>query len=271
MPLGVAALIGQHMNKNLTSVVVTAMLGPAALALYTIGNYMTPIISIGRDSIADVIFPEMAGKRTNDPALLLKLWRRSTVLYCATLFPAAVCLLFASEVLVLTLFTSAYAAAIPIFQIYLLQMLTACFDMGLPLRALNKTRPFVVGNMITLAVNVALIVLLIELIGLAGPAIAYIVSVSAGSAYLGWRLMGATGWRLGEMLPWNDISKIAIACLIAGVVSASGLVLPLPGVAQAIALPAIFLSCYVLVIRRMHVADVELLLQRLRAKFDRNR
>ena len=271
IPLGVAALIGQHMNKNLTSVVVTATLGPAALALYTIGNYMTPIISIGRDSIADVIFPEMAGKRTNDPALLLALWRRSTVLYCATLFPAAVCLLFASEMLVLTLFTSAYAAAIPIFQIYLLQMLTACFDMGLPLRALNKTRPFVVGNMIMLVVNVALIILFIELIGIAGAAIAYIVSIIAGSVYLGWRLMGATSWQLSELLPWNDISKIAVACLIAGAASALGLMLPLPGMAQAIALPAIFLLCYVLVIRRMHVADVDLLVQRLRSKVNKNR
>ena len=58
---------------------VAKMLGPVALAHYSIGVYVQPVITVLRNSISDVLLPEMVGSGRDSQADPLELWRRSTV------------------------------------------------------------------------------------------------------------------------------------------------------------------------------------------------
>ncbi len=80
LPLGFASLIFQF-NNQISNVIMSANLGAAALAIYAVGNQNIPIISIVRQSVSNVIFPEMALKSDKNPMEALHLWNKSNVLY----------------------------------------------------------------------------------------------------------------------------------------------------------------------------------------------
>ena len=78
VPFGFALILAT-LNKSLGGLFVTKMLGPIALAHYAIGIYAQPVITVLRNAISDVLLGEMAGRRQDDRAGVLALWRRSSV------------------------------------------------------------------------------------------------------------------------------------------------------------------------------------------------
>jgi O-antigen/teichoic acid export membrane protein len=174
LPLGVANVSGL-INKNIGKLFIGTMMGPTALAYYAIGGYLMPAIKIFRQSIGDVVFPELV-RGQNDPARALSLWQRTNVMYCVLLFPAFVFLFFYAEVIVTTLFTPAFIEAVPVFQVYLLFLLRRCFNLDVLLRSRGRTAFILYGGLLTLGVNVALMLFFHRAIGFLGPAVAYIVT-----------------------------------------------------------------------------------------------
>lgn len=80
LPLGFAAMILQF-NSNISSIIISANLGASALAIYAIGSQNIPIINIVRQSVSNVIFPEMAQRTRKNPLEALQLWKKTNVLY----------------------------------------------------------------------------------------------------------------------------------------------------------------------------------------------
>ena len=152
VPLGTGALF-ESLNANIGLLFVSAMLGPEALAFYTIGAFAIQIVNILRGAVADVIFPDIVELKTADPKQALPLWQRATVWYCVMLFPAVAVFGYYADSIIFTLFTREYAAAIPIFAVYALSMIIFCFDFHLPLRVQNKNRYYLVASIVALIVN----------------------------------------------------------------------------------------------------------------------
>lgn len=220
LPVG-AALVLVTFNKYLGNLFVATMLGSVALAHYTIGTQVQPIITVLRNSLSDALLPEMAamsgakggaGTGAGDPLIL---WRRTTVVSMILLVGAGAVLSRFAHPLVVILFSPEYEPAVPVFQVYLLVLLREVFDFGVPLRAINRTRPIVWSNLVAIVCNLACLAILLPVLGLLGAVVAFVVSRHLEGIYIGYCCRQAYAVPLREMANWRDLGKVALAAVLA--------------------------------------------------------
>jgi O-antigen/teichoic acid export membrane protein len=265
LPLGASSIV-YHANVYLGQFFVSMMLGPAALAVYSVGTYLQPVIQVFRNSVADVIMPEIVSRRDVPPSEALGLWQRATVVYCAVMLPLAVVLAYYADVIVNTLFTSAYAAAVPIFQIYVLLLVRECFDLGLPLRALNHTRVFLPGGVLSLLVNIGVMLLLFEPLGLLAPAVAMVVARVVAGVYLAVFVVRHGGFSASSMLPWSDMAKAAAISVLCAPILVLGDAFDAPGLVRAAVFGTAYLAACFLFTGVAGVPEIRLAAMRVRAQ-----
>ena len=218
LPFG-GALVLVAVNKSLGALFVAKLLGPVALAHYAIGVYVQPVITVLRNSLSDVLLPEMVGARESQHDRL-ELWRRSTVVAAIALVGTGVVLARFAEPLIHTFFSSKYLPAVPIFQLYLLVFLRESIDFAVPLRAVDKTGAILRSNTVALIVNAALMVLLLPKWGVLGAVGAFLVSRAIEGIYLGGQTMRAYGIGVRSLAHWTDLFKVLVAAALAASVIA---------------------------------------------------
>lgn len=212
MPVGAASAL-VTLNASIGGWFIAKMLGPVGLAHYAIGTYVQPIITVLRNSLSDVLLPEMAAQPAGGDSL--SLWRRMTIAAAIMLIAAAVVLASFAHTLVVTLFSEEYLQAVPVFQIYLLVLIREVMDFAVPLRAINNTRPLLRSNFLGIVVNAGLLLVLLGTMGVVGAAVAYVVSRSLEGLYLGRQTMRAYSLSLRKLALWTELGKVAAAAAIA--------------------------------------------------------
>jgi O-antigen/teichoic acid export membrane protein len=217
LPVGASSIL-VTLNKSLGGLFITKLMGPVALAHYAIGTYVQPVIGILRNSLSDVLLPEMAARQVVKDRDPLALWRRTTVVSAILLLPAGLVLATFAEPLVVTVFSEQYRASVPVFQLYLLVLVRECFDFGVPLRVLNRTGPIMHSNLLAMLLNAALLVALLPALGLVGAVGAFVVARFVEGLYLGWRTMRLYGIGVRELASWGDLARVAAALVPAGAV-----------------------------------------------------
>lgn len=266
LPYG-GALVTVTINRSMGSIFVAKWLGPVALAHYSIGLYVQPVLTVIRNSLSDVILPEIVSRKTNQssPAERLRLWQRTTVVTVIFLFAAGVLLARFADVLVVTLFSEEYRPAVIVFQIYLLVLLREGVDLGIPLRAMNRNKPILYSNLIGIAVNVVLMFALMPVWGVAGAVAALVASRFVDGAYLTIDLTRAYHLPLRALLPWKDLFKILGAAVLAGVVLYGEFWVDHFGLLGVILGGLAYIAIFSLLLLRSNIPEVALLLDKLRA------
>jgi O-antigen/teichoic acid export membrane protein len=138
-----------------------------------------------------------------------------------------VLLTYWAEPIVRLLFTDAYVAAVPYFQVFLLLMVRQCFQFSTPLRSVADNASFAHANLIALLINVGLIITLMPKFGLWGPTLGLVIGQSWTSIYLGKRVLTRYGLPLSELCQWGKLG-LALAASLAAIAAlhASQLYLP---------------------------------------------
>lgn len=221
LPVGTASAL-VILNKSMGSMFIVKLLGPVALAQYTIGTYVHPVLAVLRNSLSDALLPEMSAQSSQrgskgahaDP---LFLWRRMTVVATIFLTAAAVVLARFADTLVVTLFSAEYRPAVLVFQIYMLVLIRESMDFAVPLRAINCTAPIMYSNLLSMALNAVLLLILLPALGIPGAAVAYVISRGVEGVYLG--LQTARTYRIAprELASWHDLTKVVIASALASI------------------------------------------------------
>ncbi len=211
-PLG----LGSVLNKanDFGKVVVGTQLGAVPMAIYTTAAYQVPLVNILQTSLSDVIFPDMVKRAKKDPLEGLKLWKRAQILIFAVLCPAWLLLTYFAEPIIRLLFTDAYVAATPYFQVFLLLMVRHCFQFSVPLRSVADNASFAISNAVALAINAAFIIVLMPHFGLWGPTLGLVVGQVWTSYYLARRLMKRFGLPLSELFEWGKLGSTLGASLV---------------------------------------------------------
>lgn len=268
LPAGTATVL-LTLNRSMGSVFVAKLLGPMGLAHYAIGTYVQPVLAVLRNSLSDALLPEMSAQQPSqhgtaaaraDP---LFLWRRMTVVAAIFLMAAAVVLARFADTLIVTFFTEEYRAAVLVFQIYLFVLVRESMDFSVPLRAINCTAPIMHGTVFSLALNAALLSILLPALGLPGAALAYVISRAVEGIYLGLRTARAYRIAPGELASWGDLAKVVIASLLASITLYGSFwtdFFGLPGVAAG---AACFLLTYLALLLLLRVPEAALLLRRV--------
>jgi O-antigen/teichoic acid export membrane protein len=214
VPTGVTVLLIMA-NRNLSNLAVAKTLGAVALAHFTIGTYVEPILSAVSNSISTVLLPAMVRRNTQGADDPLLLWRRACVLNCLILFPSVVFLARYANAIITIVFGVKYQAAVPVFQIFLLYIIRNCFDLTPPLRAINNTRPMLVCNVLALFVSGISLWILMPLAGISGAVCAFVISSMVEPIYLSTRVMKCYHVSLKQLFPWRSIGRIAVSALLA--------------------------------------------------------
>lgn len=262
-PIGAAhVLVG--LNKSMGSLYVAKMLGPVGLAHYAIGTYMRPIIAVLRNSLSDALLPEMSSQlRSPQHADSLLLWRRMTVVAAILLIPAAVLLARFADTIVVTLFGEDYTVAVPVFQIYLLVLFREIVDFAVPLRAINRTKPLMYGNFVSIVVNAIFLAILLSTVGLIGAAISFIIARTIEGFYLAWQTAKAYETSARGLIKWGDIGKVALAAALASITLATSFWTHAMGLFGVLAAGCCFMAVYVPLLLLLRVPEAVQLKERL--------
>jgi O-antigen/teichoic acid export membrane protein len=251
-PFGFALMFGM-LNNSSGSLFVAKLLGPAALAQYTIGVYVQPIITVMRNSLSDVLLGELAARKCHGKDEVLALWRRSTVVALMVLIGVGVVLARFAETIVITLFSESYRPAVVLFQLYVLALMREAFDFGIPLRAINRTAPILRSNSVALICNVCMMAIMVPAWGLTGAVLAFVISRVIEGLYLGTQVTHAYDVRWRDLARWGDLGKIILAAGAAG----SVLLIPLwTGLLGAVAGSCAFAAVFAGLLRLTSIPEV---------------
>jgi O-antigen/teichoic acid export membrane protein len=246
-PLGAGSVL--YKLNDFGKVVVGNQMGPVPLAIYTTAAYQVPLVNIVQGALADVIFPDMVKRARRDPTQGLLLWKRAQVLIFAVICPAWALLTYWAEPVVRVLFTEAYVAAVPFFQVFLLLMLRQCFQFSTPLRSVADNASFAQANLVALFINAGLIILLMPRYGLWGPTLGLVIGQFSSSIQLGMRMLKRFKMPLSELCQWSKIGLALLASLV-GVAAMHVTRTYLPATAAAmLASVAVFAIVYLIAAR----------------------
>ncbi len=262
VPLGIASILLEF-NRDISKVIISANLGASVLALYAVASQNLPIVTIVRSSVADVIFPDMAEKISKQPLEALKLWSRSNIIYLFLMSPFFFIMFVYADVFIKVLFTADYLGAVPIFQVYLFYFLKQCFEMGIPLRAMNKNKYFLVGYIFTAALNLGLLFILFDVFGLLGPAIAYVVSEIVLAFYYANRILKTYQIKVRDLFFWRKVFIILGIGLVLSPILIIGKFLPINPILTAILFSFAYLIFYLLLVRMYNLEEVNLIMGKI--------
>jgi O-antigen/teichoic acid export membrane protein len=208
IPFGFAGMV----VTILTSVdrfYVSRFFDSEAFAVYSIGCFQLPVITIVFTSAISVLLGRMAelqkeGKRSEMQAL----WRRSNRKMSLVSIPMVIAFAILAREFVVGLFTAEYVGAVPIFITFLALIPRQSIPYGVVTRAFGLTRFIMWLSVVALATAVVLAFLLARPLGLQGPAIAVVTGLWIVAGGQVWRTRGllGVGWR--RLFPWGDLARI---------------------------------------------------------------
>ena len=239
VPSGIAVFVNT-LNSSLGGIFIDQVLGEAALAQFVIGGYVLMVVYPLRNSVSDVILPEMAAMAGRSKNGWLPLWQRSVVLFAILLVPAAVLLVRYAELFVSTVFSDEYLDAVPILQFHCALLVLSCFDIAVAMRAINRTRALLMANGVCVVVNLGGMALLVPTYGGAGAAFALVLSTIAGLGYLVVVVARMQALRIGELLPMRSLGGVVLAAGLAGLLTLPSFWTDTMGVFGALVASAMF-------------------------------
>jgi O-antigen/teichoic acid export membrane protein len=268
VPLGFASSL-HYLNEYVGQIAISTHLGVVALAIYTIGSYQVPILDIVRGSIVDSIFPDMVRQASGDGRDKLHLWKRSIVAYTSVILPVIVLLFFYADVLIPFVFTEQYVSAVPIFRILVAVAVIQCFEFSTPLRAINRNKILLLGNVIMLGVNVGIILTTFRFFApyaIYGPAVGIVTAYVVQHLILGIAILRIYSVRAGDFLKWRSLAVIFISAALSCIPLGVGEQIDIPEYVRLPVFSLLFAVSYFLLIRWAKVEEVETLIQALSRK-----
>jgi len=253
-------------NRYAANVFVAKAMGPAALAHYTIGTYVEPIVITLRNSLSDAMLPAMVDRGVASKHEAILLWQRGTVMAAILLLPIGVLLERFAQTLIVTAFSSSYESAVPVMRIFLIVLIRECFDFPMALKAVNKTRYFLYGDVATIIVNLVLLVVLVPRWGLIGVTSAYVISSWLQGAYLGWCTTLFYQTSVRRLIPWRELYKVAIAAAIPLILTYGDFLTDRFKLFGVIVASALYLPAYALLLWLLRVREAHVIFERVRER-----
>lgn len=119
VPFGLAGILWTLQN-DIHNYFVGYRFGEAEYAIYTIGCFELPLLSMLTESVVSVLIPRMTElQAANDKREMIRLTARAMQKLSFFYFPVFVFLFITAQTFILTLFTRHYLASVPIFLINL--------------------------------------------------------------------------------------------------------------------------------------------------------
>ena len=216
VPLGMSSVV-LALFAQTDKFIINRFLGREALAVYVIGAFQIPFVTIIRQSITSVIFPLMSQYqkegRYDD---IVELWKRATLKTAVVFFPMFVFLEVVAEPFIDVLFTRKYIGAAPVFAIYLTIFARQTIDFSGIVTAFGQNRYLLVRMWWAFVVNLVLSLVLFKFFGRLG-----VPTATAITMYLLMFVMIRKGAQLLHksffaVLPWGGLGVRMLVAIAPG-------------------------------------------------------
>ncbi len=266
LPVAIATVIAT-VNDQVGGVFIVKILGAAALAHYAIGGYAQLVISAVRNSVSDVLLPAMAGEQKVEQ--MISMWKDATVVFTLLLLPCIALMIRFADPLIAFAFSPSYHSAVPVFQAYALTLVFACFDFPVILRAINRTRVFIVVGLVTMVVNLGTLAFMTIWFGLVGAVASLLLTRLIAFLWYYRLVVQFVGCAPRELVRWADAGKIVLATALATLVVLPAFWTARPGILGAVLGSCCFFVCYAVAVHYCHIPEARQVLTAVRGRFAR--
>jgi O-antigen/teichoic acid export membrane protein len=196
--------------------VVGGTVAPEMFAIYAMGCMTIPLVDLIMTSTTSVMMVKMA-EHSTDRHEALGLFHDTVARLAFLIAPVAVGLAVLAQPFIVTLYTDAYAASVPIFTIWALTLLPAIFAVDAFLRVYAQTRFLLVMNVVRLGFVIALIGWFLDTFGLPGAVLVTLTATVAAKSLALVRIAGLLQVRIADVLPWGAVARIGARAVAAAV------------------------------------------------------
>ncbi|MEW6442352.1 MAG: oligosaccharide flippase family protein [bacterium] len=216
LPMGVAN-ISWLLQQKLHSYFVAFMFTPAIYAVYSIGSYNLPFITMLNAAVANTMAPALSVmQKDGQMEKLLRTWnsamRKSNLLLC----PAFVFLFLMADQFIIALFSDAYSGAVPVFRISLLLVLVSSVRPEMLLQATAKTTYIMRLTVFRVPVAIGILYVFAHRWGVLGAISANVVIETAFRFGFLRRASRVLGIPALALIQWGPNLRILAVALLAG-------------------------------------------------------
>jgi len=272
LPLLGSTLVGT-MSILVDKMLVSNRFDSEDFALYANGAFEVPIGTLLVAAVFGVLMPKMARELGNDNVKeAVRLNRMAVQNISIIVYPSAVFLAVFSREVMVSLFGPTYATSGWVFMVYALAMLSVLYNpLGL-ISITGKTRLNLYLSLAALGMNIALSWLGIVLFGMIGACLGCCTYRFTINLLFARVAAGAMGTTFGRLLPWRDLGRTLLVCLIPAAASAPVMLLPIPSPARLLLGAAVFGATYMFAGTKaglLNAAHAEILLSMTRRLWKR--
>lgn len=216
-PIGIAS-IAEILNQSVDKFLISLYYDPASFAIFNNAAAEVPFIGLITGTVLTVMLPILSQKfnQENKPNEALNLWKDSSEVVALFIFPLFFVLMVYSHEYITLLYSDKYIESISIFIIFLLRFPVKIVIFGALLN-ITGNQKFVLQNTLTvLIINFVLDIILINIFGMHGAAVATVLSYFIGVYLQIKKISQVFQVSMRAILPFKKI--LTIYC-ITGIIS----------------------------------------------------
>jgi O-antigen/teichoic acid export membrane protein len=199
---------------NYHQYVVASRFDAATFAVYAVGCLQIPLVDLIVTSTVNVLMVKMA-EDSSDAHAIVGLWHDTVERLAFLIVPLSMMLLVTAHGLIVGLFTTTYAASVPIFMVWSLSILPSVFAVDAVLRSLAQTRFLLLMNILRLGLVAALIGWCLSVFGLAGAVLVTLLTTTLVKGLAVVKIARLLNVPLREAMPWQRLGGITLRAVIA--------------------------------------------------------
>jgi O-antigen/teichoic acid export membrane protein len=211
--------------------VVSIYLGKESLGVFYVGAIEIPFVAVLLTSVYSVVSPVLNSRHhQGDFSGFADLVRKTFAFTAKWIWPLWIYLFVFADRLIPLVFGEGYAGSVVPFRIYLFLMPLRIALYGAIVLALGKPRTVLWTALGALLLNFILNIILVTRLGMAGPAIATVVSSYIHVAALLWVILRSTGADIRALVPFRGLLEVGAA---AGLAAAAAFAITLAGIFES--------------------------------------
>src|SRR5262249_55524575 len=185
-----------------------------------VGCLQIPLVDFMATPASNVMMVQMGESlRQGRPERLLNIWQETTRKLAFVFFPLVGVLVVNAYHLITLLYTTAYAASVPIFMVWSLLILSSAFQTDGVLRTFAENRFLLIINLIRLAAIVLMMNWFFSKFYLTGPVILTLTGIVMAKVMATIRIRTLLQTSLAQVLPWKALGGILFVAAISTVPS----------------------------------------------------
>src|SRR5438552_9082372 len=217
IPFSCAVLI-QIIQQNYHQYAVSWHFDAATFAIYSVGCVQIPLVDFMFTPTVNVMMVQMGEDlRDGQARRVLTVWLDTVRRLALIFFPLVGLLVVNAFSLITLLFTTAYAASVPIFMVWSLSILFSAFPTDGVLRTFAENRWLFITNVVRLVMLLALMNWFIFSFYLMGAVLITLTGILLAKVMHLSRIKMLLKVSLAELLPWRSLGGIVMVSMVSAI------------------------------------------------------